>query len=160
MLNNRCSIINTNKHIRLTQDRPSQSGWLWSRLPLTPTSFEIEFEFRVDGKANSLYGDGFAMWLTRGRAQQGPVFGSVDQWEGLGVFFDTYANSRHAYVFPEVLAILNDGTKIYDVQKDGAGQELGRCSVSQGLSGDLNDAQKGFVVRLTFAEPKSQPKPS
>ena len=70
------------------------------------------------------------MWLTRGRAQQGPVFGSVDQWEGLGVFFDTYANSRHAYVFPEVLAILNDGTKIYDVGKDGAGQELGRCSVS------------------------------
>lgn len=26
------SVINTNKHIRLTQDRKSQAGWLWSRL--------------------------------------------------------------------------------------------------------------------------------
>jgi hypothetical protein len=45
--------------------------------PLTPTSFEIETEFRVDGKSNGLYGDGFAMWLTRARAQPGPVFGSA-----------------------------------------------------------------------------------
>ncbi|CAG8782911.1 5960_t:CDS:2, partial [Acaulospora morrowiae] len=26
------TVINTNKHIRLTQDRQSQVGWLWSRL--------------------------------------------------------------------------------------------------------------------------------
>ena len=70
------AIINTNKHIRLTQDRKSQAGWLWSRLPLTPSNFEVEFEFRVDGKSNNLYGDGFAMWLTSDRAVQGPVFGS------------------------------------------------------------------------------------
>lgn len=44
--------------------------------PLTPTAFEVEFEFRVDGKSNSLYGDGFAMWLARERAEFGPVFGS------------------------------------------------------------------------------------
>ena len=44
--------------------------------PITPSSFEIEFEFRVDGKSNNLYGDGFAMWLTKDRAQFGPVFGS------------------------------------------------------------------------------------
>ena len=100
------SVINTNKHIRLTQDRKSQAGWLWSRLvclaepakvatpppdlagsadrlcacqPLTPTAFEVEFEFRVDGKSNSLYGDGFAMWLTKERAGFGPVFGSTGE---------------------------------------------------------------------------------
>lgn len=27
------------------------------------------------------------------------------------------------------MAILNDGTKAYDVGKDGAGQEAGRCSL-------------------------------
>lgn len=81
--------MNTNKHIRLTQDRASQSGWLWSRLALAPNSFEIEWEFRVDGKSGSLFGDGMAVWLTKKRAEMGPVFGSVDYWEGLGIFFDT-----------------------------------------------------------------------
>lgn len=94
------TIINTNKHIRLTQDRKSQAGWLWSRLvrygigskgvqtvsdarlspcrpqPLTPASFEVEWEFKVDGKSNTLFGDGFAVWLTKDRAQFGPVYGA------------------------------------------------------------------------------------
>ena len=46
---------------------------------MTPTAFEVEFEFRVDGKSNSLYGDGFAMWLTKERAGFGPVFGSTGE---------------------------------------------------------------------------------
>ena len=83
------TIINTNKHVRLTQDRPSQAGWLWSRLALAPSSFEVEFEFRVDGKSNNIFGDGFAMWLTKGRAGTGPAFGSTDYWNGLVIFFDT-----------------------------------------------------------------------
>lgn len=83
------TIINTNKHVRLTQDRSSQAGWLWSRLAIAPTSYEIEFEFRVDGKSNSMFGDGFAVWLTTGRAGMGPVFGSTDYWDGMGLFFDT-----------------------------------------------------------------------
>lgn len=53
----------------------------------------------------------------------------IDHWDGLGIFFDTYANSRHSYSFPEIIAIMNDGSKAYDVGKDGAGQESGRCSV-------------------------------
>lgn len=83
------TIINTNKHVRLTQDRPSQAGWLWSRLALAPNSFEVEFEFRVDGKSNNLFGDGMAMWFTKARAGMGPAFGNVDYWDGLGIFFDT-----------------------------------------------------------------------
>lgn len=115
--------------MRLTQDRSSQSGWLWSRLPLAPNAFEIEFEFKVDGKSNSVFGDGFAVWLTKARAGSGPVFGSTDYWSGLGIFFDTYANSRHTYSFPRIYAIMNDGTKQYDVGGDGEGQEIGSCSV-------------------------------
>lgn len=89
------AIIDTNRHIRLTQDRPHQRGWLWSRLPITAPSFEVNFEFRVDGKASTTFGDGFALWLTEERAQTGPVFGSKDYFTGLGVFFDTFANARH-----------------------------------------------------------------
>ncbi|GAA5977319.1 hypothetical protein JCM11641_000063 [Rhodosporidiobolus odoratus] len=142
------TIINTNKHVRLTQDRPSQAGWLWSRLALAPNSFEVEFEFRVDGKSNNIFGDGFAMWLTRGRAGMGPVFGSVDYWDGLGIFFDTYANSRHAYSFPRIYAILNDGKKSYEVGRDGQGQEVGACSI------DFRRTDVTAKARLTYFKGK------
>lgn len=31
----------TYRYIRLTSDRPSQSGWLFSKLPLTATNWEV-----------------------------------------------------------------------------------------------------------------------
>jgi mannose-binding lectin 2 len=34
------------------------------------------------------------VWLTKQRMSEGPVFGSVDRFEGLGIFFDTYDNER------------------------------------------------------------------
>jgi len=142
------TIINTNKHVRLTQDRPSQAGWLWSRLAIAPNSFEVEFEFRVDGKGNTLFGDGFAMWLTKTRAAMGPAFGSVDYWNGLGIFFDTYANSRHSYSFPRIYAIMNDGTKSYNIAKDGQSQELASCSI------DFRRTDVTAKARLTYFKGK------
>lgn len=47
-----------------------------------------------------------AMWITKERAMQGPVFGAADKFEGLGVFFDTYKNNRPGVVFPYVMAML------------------------------------------------------
>ena len=54
------TIIDTNRAVLLTQDRRSQAGWLWSRLPLSVANFEITAEFKIDGKAfgNHPYGDG------------------------------------------------------------------------------------------------------
>ncbi|EIM21511.1 hypothetical protein WALSEDRAFT_64459 [Wallemia mellicola CBS 633.66] len=123
------TIIDANNHIRLTQDKQSERGWLWSRLPLTVSSYQIEFEFKVGGKNNHLYGDGFAMWLTQGRNKEGEVFGSVNNFKGLGVFFDTYANSRHSYPFPRISAMLGDGETLYDNNKDGDEQSLDGCSI-------------------------------
>ena len=36
-----------------------------------------------------------AVWFTTERAKVGPVFGFIDKFEGLGIFFDTYPNARH-----------------------------------------------------------------
>ncbi|PTB81156.1 concanavalin A-like lectin/glucanase [Trichoderma longibrachiatum ATCC 18648] len=102
------TIIRTDSYIRLTSDRPSQNGWLFSRVPLTATNWEVEVEFKVHGK-NSLYGDGFAMWITKQRGQLGPVFGHADKFEGLGIFVDTYKNNRPGVVFPYVMAMFGDG---------------------------------------------------
>lgn len=85
-------------------------------------------EFSIAGKGN-LHGDGFAMWITKDRAQPGDVFGHVDRFEGLGVFFDTYKNNRPGVVFPYVMAMMGDGQTSYDRANDGKANELGGCSV-------------------------------
>ena len=36
--------------------------------------------------------DGLAFWYVRENNQLGGVFGSKNEWDGLGVFFDTYDN--------------------------------------------------------------------
>ncbi|KAJ8661879.1 hypothetical protein O0I10_002210 [Lichtheimia ornata] len=126
------TVINTNRHIRLTsKNLQAQQGYLWSRLPLTSSNLEIEFEFHIGGQSGHLYGDGLAMWLTKQRSTPGPVFGSVDNFEGLGVFFDTYDNERaHRHTFPYISAMLGDGMKSYDNDKDGRTTELAGCEAN------------------------------
>ncbi|KIP03716.1 hypothetical protein PHLGIDRAFT_110493 [Phlebiopsis gigantea 11061_1 CR5-6] len=124
------TIINTNKHVRLTRNKASQMGWLWSRLPLTAANWILEVEFKISGESSHLFGDGMAIWLTTARTQPGPVFGSIDQFEGLGVFLDTYANSRHTYSFPRVVAMLGDGKTRYDQPNDGEANKIGACSAN------------------------------
>ena len=90
---------------------------------------QIEFEFKIHGKGN-LHADGMALWLTKQRATGGPVFGSTDKFEGLGIFFDTYKNNRPGVTFPYVMAMVGDGKTSYDKNTDGKDQELAGCSVS------------------------------
>ncbi|TFY81362.1 hypothetical protein EWM64_g2654 [Hericium alpestre] len=122
--------VNTNKHVRLARNRPSQMGWLWSRLPITASNFIIEVEFKISGDSSHLYGDGMAFWLTKERAQPGPVFGSIDKFNGLGIFMDTYANARHGYAFPRITAMLGDGKTEYDLNGDGDATSIGACSAN------------------------------
>jgi Legume-like lectin family len=93
---------------------------------------QIEVEFKIHGP-NHLYGDGFAMWLTKQRATPGPVFGSTDKFEGLGIFFDTYKNNRPGVSFPYIMAMMGDGQTAYDQEHDGKANELAGCSVSSVL---------------------------
>lgn len=122
------TIIRTDQYIRLASDKPSRDGWLFSRVPLTATNWEITIEFKVHGQGN-LYGDGFAMWLTKQRAQPGPVFGHADKFEGLGIFVDTYKNNRPGTVFPYIMAMNGDGQTAYDKDNDGKANEVAGCSV-------------------------------
>lgn len=135
-------------YIRLTSDRPSQAGWLYSRVPLTATNWEIEVEFKISGK-NQLYGDGLAMWVTRERAQQGPVFGAPNQFEGLGIFVDTYKNNRPGVVFPYIMAMVGDAKTSYDKKNDGANSELAGCSAR-----GIRHSSIPTKMRLTYFQDK------
>ncbi|KYK60099.1 Legume-like lectin [Drechmeria coniospora] len=142
------AIIRTDSYIRLTSDLPSQSGYLFSRVPLTATNWEVEVEFKISGK-NQLYGDGFAMWITKQRAQPGPVFGSTDRFEGLGIFVDTYKNNRPGIVFPYVMAMFGDGKTSYDKNNDGKDAELAGCSAR-----GIRHASVPTKMRLTYIQDK------
>ncbi|WFD03937.1 hypothetical protein MOBT1_002634 [Malassezia obtusa] len=122
------AIVDTNRYVRLTQDRPSERGWLWSRLPIEANDFEITVEFLIKGESNTNYGDGLAMWLTSTRAHEGPVFGNQDHFKGVGIFFDTYPNTPHRTVFPRISIVNNNGEMSYDVAHDGENQDIISCT--------------------------------
>jgi len=90
------------------------------------------------------------MWLTKQRASPGPVFGSVDRFEGLGIFFDTYKNNRPGTVFPYVMAMVGDGNKPYDKSNDGKDNEFNGCS-ARGIRG----ASIPTKAKLTYFQDKS-----
>ncbi|KIX06093.1 uncharacterized protein Z518_04067 [Rhinocladiella mackenziei CBS 650.93] len=143
------AIIRADQYIRLASDLPSRSGWIFSRIPLTATNWEVEFEFSISGSGH-LHGDGFALWITKERAQPGPVFGHADRFEGLGIFFDTYKNHRPGVVFPYVMAMMGDGKTTYDSANDGKANEIGGCS-ARGLRGASIPAK----AKLTYFQDKS-----
>lgn len=91
-----------------------------------------------------------ALWLTKQRASPGPVFGSIDSFEGLGIFFDTYKNNRPGTVFPYVMAMVGDGKKIYDKSNDGKDNEFMGCS-ARGLRG----SSIATKAKLTYFQDKS-----
>lgn len=142
------TIVRADRYIRLTSAHPSQAGWLFSRVPLTSTNWEVEFEFSISGAGN-LFGDGMAMWVTKDRAEMGSVFGMKDQFEGLGVFFDTYKNNRPGVVFPYVMAMIGDGQTRYDQNNDGKANELAGCSARGIRNTDFNPK-----ARVTYFQDK------
>ncbi|KAK2463042.1 hypothetical protein APHAL10511_004697 [Amanita phalloides] len=146
--------VNTNKHVRLTRPAPSQMGWLWSRLPIVVSDFVVEFEFKVSGESNH-FGDGIAFWLTTERAQPGPIYGSKDKFTGLGVFLDTFANTRHEYAFPRISGMIGNGQTSYDFGNDGDDQVVGACSANFRRT-DVVTKMKVAVVKGKYIDVKMQ----
>ncbi|MEQ2222157.1 VIP36-like protein, partial [Ilyodon furcidens] len=121
----------TPDHVRLTPDMQSRHGAVWSRIPFILRDWELKVHFKIHGIGKkNLNGDGLAIWLTKDRMQNGPVFGNINQFVGLGIFVDTYPNAdrTHDRTFPYVSVMLGNGTLSYDHDRDGRPTELGGCS--------------------------------
>ncbi|CAH8554699.1 unnamed protein product [Schistosoma mattheei] len=115
--------------VRLTSDVKSNQGGIFNIKPLFARDWEVVILFHVHSP-KTLVGDGFAFWYTQHPPSSGPAFGSRDKFRGLAVFFDTYANQNgeHSHEHPYVSAMINDGSKHYDHDKDGTLTELSGCS--------------------------------
>ena len=68
----------------------------------------------------------FHFRYTTTKGFEGPVFGSSDRWNGLGIFFDSFDNDNK-HNNPYIMGMVNDGQKVYDHQKDGSTQQLAGC---------------------------------
>ncbi|XP_068559420.1 lectin, mannose-binding 2-like b isoform X2 [Cebidichthys violaceus] len=121
----------TPDYVRLTPDLQSRQGAVWSRIPLFVQDWELQVHFKIHGQGKkNLNGDGMAIWLTKDRMQNGPVFGNMNQFTGLGIFVDTYPNAEKNLdrLFPYVSVMLGNGTLSYDHDHDGRTAELGGCA--------------------------------
>lgn len=128
--------IPSSENVRIAPSLRSQKGGMWTKSPVPYDWWEVDIAFRVSGRgrigADGLvksekyqpYGIHYfytfylqAFWYTQNKGSyEGDVFGSSDQWVGLGVFFDSFDNdNRHNN--PYVSAMVNDGTKQFDHQK-------------------------------------------
>jgi len=117
----------SDESIRLTPDRQTKRGALWNKKPWTQNGFQMTVQFSVNGQGKSLFGDGFALWYTKGHGSLGSALGNNEIFDGVGIFFDTYDNHQEDHGHPWVSALLNNGDKAYDHDEDGKSVTTGGC---------------------------------
>lgn len=104
-------------YVRLTPAAVDTVGYMWSEQTVDATSdWELQLEFHIGGPAERGAGGGLALWLTSNKRapMDGALYGHGDEFDGLGVFFDTHeagegdpANDKQ----PFVVAMVNHGSK-------------------------------------------------
>ncbi|EPY82713.1 protein ERGIC-53 [Camelus ferus] len=83
--------IPSSDQIRIAPSLKSQRGSVWTKTTAAFENWEVEVTFRVTGRGR-IGADGLAIWYTENQGLEGPVFGSADMWNGVGIFFDSFDN--------------------------------------------------------------------
>uniref|UniRef100_A0A8C6R1R7 Lectin, mannose-binding, 1 n=1 Tax=Nannospalax galili TaxID=1026970 RepID=A0A8C6R1R7_NANGA len=107
--------IPSSDQIRIAPSLKSQRGSVWTKTKAAFENWEVEVTFRVTGRGR-IGADGLAIWYTENQGLEGPVFGSADMWNGVGIFFDSFDNDGKKNN-PSVVVIGNNGQINYDHQK-------------------------------------------
>ena len=98
--------------VRLTPDRQSKKGALWSRRNLGVDSFTSTLKFRISGQGRSFFGDGIGLWVTNSAYYtEGDLHGTQEHFYGVGVIFDTFKNTENLAQHRDVTILVNDGSK-------------------------------------------------
>jgi len=114
------------ENVRVAPSLRSQKGAIWTKMKTNFEWWEADIIFRVTGRGR-IGADGLAFWYTESKgAYDGQVFGSSDKWVGLGIIFDSFDNDNK-HNNPYIMAVVNDGTREFDHQNDGATQLLAGC---------------------------------
>lgn len=109
------TVVNSN-FVRLTPDRQSKKGAIWSRRPLGTATFSSILKFRISGQGKNFFGDGLAFWVVQNSFfEEGPVHGFKESFKGLGIIFDTFKNQETIAHHKDISVIVNDGEKTYEM---------------------------------------------
>ena len=82
---------------RLTPDRQSKAGALWSAESVGADQATLELTFRISGQGQHFFGDGLALWLSADRAFRAGAFHGADpRFAGVAVVADTFRNDEAA----------------------------------------------------------------
>lgn len=125
-------VIENHKFVALTSDKPHQAGSIFNKSPLNAESFEMQLTFNIYGSLK-LNADGMAVWLIDSPSPIGDVFGARGDFEGLGIFIDTFRNGPAGH-FPYVSAQFGHGSTFYNKYDDGMSTQLAGCTAKSLLS--------------------------
>jgi mannose-binding lectin 2 len=106
--------------IRLTPDRQSKKGAIWSKKALGVNGFSSVLKFRISGQGKLFFGDGLAMWIVQdARYISGDFHGYRDEkFVGVGVIVDTFKNTENILQHRDVTLLVNDGSKTWSMMTD------------------------------------------
>jgi len=138
-------VMISNNFIRLTQDAQGQRGSIWSQVQCHMHDWEMHVHYKIYGSARTLAADGMAFWYTKSKMSPGSVFGSSDEFTGLGVFLDTYKNGNQPVSFPQVSAMLGNGSIKYDHDNDNKKTSVGSCLTS------FRNKQHDTVMKIRYS---------
>jgi mannose-binding lectin 2 len=103
-----------NNYVRLTPEKQSQRGGLWSTTKVGVPSFYSILEFRISGTGKSVFGDGIGLWIAKdGYYGNSGQHGFTEKFYGVGVIFDTFRNSEHPH--KDVTVVVNNNEKSWDL---------------------------------------------
>lgn len=112
------TVVNKN-FIRLTPDRQSKKGALWSRSSVASDKLNAVLKFRISGQGKNFFGDGLAMWIVNDSDYiEGDLHGFVEKFYGIGIIFDTFKNTEHMSSHRDVTVLVNDGDKTFELMTE------------------------------------------
>lgn len=144
----------TADNVRLVRDKPKQIGYLFSRSSISVedlSAIEATVEFKIHGEQEKqgIIGDGMALWFTSEQLTQGDVFGMQSNYNGLGLFIDTYKNFNHKknrHAFPYLSIQRNKGIEnFYEKERDGVDTQYGGCALHRIYNNGNNHSKLRFT---------------
>ena len=95
---------------RLTPDRQSKAGALWSAESVGADQATLELTFRISGQGQHFFGDGLALWLSADRAFRAGAFHGADpRFAGVAVVADTFRNDEAAAAHRDLALVASGG---------------------------------------------------
>ncbi|KAK9320256.1 concanavalin A-like lectin/glucanase domain-containing protein [Lipomyces orientalis] len=136
-------IVEVDRVFLTTPGEKGQTGAIWTRNTNPYTTWVTELTFRASGGERP--GGGLAIWYTA-QKEQGPIYGSRDLWDGLGIFIDSMGGQGN------VRGHLNDGTINYATLPEPKSQAFAQCPLRYRNTGSMVSVKLSVGPRQLLIE--------